>query len=70
MSIHLGVLRPGRDTSIAIKSIYKHLCRIYYTFKKESRCVVVLEREKDVRGDKSKVCVHSNMSRKSSQSNQ
>ncbi len=62
MSIYLGVLRPGRDTSVAIKSIYKHLCRIYYAFKKESRCVVVIEKEKDAKGDKGEVCVHSNVS--------
>ncbi len=70
MSIYLGVLRPGKDTSVVIKSIYKHLCRIYYTFKKESRCVVVVEKEKDASGDKSEVCAHSNVSEKSAQGNQ
>ncbi len=70
MSIYLGVSRPGRDTSVAIKSICKHLSRIYYPFKKESRCVVVLKQEKDARGDKVEVCAHSNVSGKSAQSNQ
>ncbi len=70
MSIHLGALRPGRDTSVAIKSIYKHLCKIYYAFKKESSCMVVVEKEKDVRGDKVEVCAHSNVSGKSVQGNQ
>ncbi len=69
MSIHLGVPRPGRDTSVTIKSIYKHLCRIYYVFKKEYRYMVVLEKEKDVKGDKGEVCVYSNMSGKSIQGN-
>ncbi len=50
-------------TSVAIKSICKHLCRIYYAFK------VVLEKE-DARGDKGKVCAHSNVSGKSAQGNQ
>ncbi len=57
-------------TNVAIKSICKHLCRIYYAFKKESRCVVVLEKEKDVRDDKGEVCAHSNVSGKSAQGNQ
>ncbi len=70
MSIHLGVPRPGGDTSVVIKSICKHLYRIYYTFKKESRCVEVVEKEKDRRGDKSKVCAHSSVSEKSAQGNQ
>ncbi len=70
MSIYLRVLRPGRDTSVVIKSICKHLCKIYYAFKKESRGVVVVEKEKDARGDKSEVCVHRNVSEKSVQGNQ
>ncbi len=70
MSIHLGVLRPGKDTSIAIKSICIYLCRIYYAFKKESRCVVVVEKEKDTRGDKGEVSAYSNVSGKSAQGNQ
>ncbi len=57
-------------TSVAIKSICKHLCRIYYAFKKESRCVVVLEKEKDARGDKGEVYAYSNVSGKSAQDNQ
>ncbi len=32
--------------------------------------MVVLEKEKDIRGDKDEVCAHSNMSGKSAQSNQ
>ncbi len=65
MSIYLGVLRPGKDTSIAIKFICKHLCRICYAFKKESRCVIVVEKEKDARNDKGEVCAHINVSGKS-----
>ncbi len=70
MSIHLGVPRPGRDTSIAIKSVCKHVCKIYYTFKKEFSCVVVVEKEKDTRGDKGEICAYSNVSKKSVQGNQ
>ncbi len=58
------------NTSVAIKSIWKHLCRIYYAFKKEFRYVVVLEKEKDVKGDKGEVCAYSNVSGKSAQGNQ
>ncbi len=70
MSIYLGVPRPRRDTSVTIKSICKHLRRIYYTFKKESRCLVVLEKEKDARGDKGEVYAHNNVSGKSAQDHQ
>lgn len=70
MTIHLGVPRPGRNTSVTIKSICKDLCRIYYVLKKESRYVVVIEKEKDIRGDNNKVCTHSNVSKKSTQGNQ
>ncbi len=65
MNIHLGVSRPGRNTSIAIKSICKHLYRIYYAFKKESRCVIVVEKKKDARDVKDKVYAYSNVSGKS-----
>ncbi len=57
-------------TSVAIKSICKHLYRIYYAFKKKSRYVVGLEKEKDAKDDKGEVCAHSNMSGKSAQGNQ
>ncbi len=70
MSIQLGVPWPGRDTSVAIISVCKHLCRIYYTFKKEFRCVVVVEKEKDERGNKNEICAYSNVSEKSAQGNQ
>ncbi len=65
MSIHFGVPRPGRDTSVAIKSVCKHLCRIYYTFKKESRCVVVVEKEKYAKDDKNEIYTYSNVNEKS-----
>ncbi len=57
------------NTSVAIKSIRKHLCRIYYAFKKEFRCVIGLEKEKNERGDKGEVFAHSNVSGKSIQGN-
>ncbi len=68
MSIHLEVLWSGLD-NVAIISVYNHLYRIYYTFKKDSRCVVVIEKEKKVSGDKGKICVYSNVSKKSAQGN-
>ncbi len=70
MIIHLGVLQLGKDTSVAIISVCKHLCRIYYVFKNESRCMVVVEKEKDARIDKAEVCVYRNVSGKSAQGNQ
>ncbi len=70
MSIHLGVPWPDRDTSVVIKSIYKYLCRIYYAFKKGSRYVVVLEKEKNARSDKGEVSAYGNVSGKSVQGNQ
>ncbi len=70
MSTHLSFSRSGRDTSVAIISVCKHLCKIYYAFKKESKCVVVVENEKNVKGDKGEICAHSNVSGKRIQSNQ
>ncbi len=65
MSIHLGVPRTARDTSVVIIFVCKYLCRIYYTFKEEFRCVVVIEKEKDVMDNKGEICAYSNVNRKS-----
>ncbi len=70
MSIYLGVLRPGKDISVVIKSVCNYLCRIYYTFKKESRCMIVIKNEKGIRGNKAEICAHNNVNKKSAQSNQ
>ncbi len=59
MSIHLEV-RPGWD-SIAILFV----CNYYCAFKKESRYVVVIEKEKDVMGNGIEICAYSNVSRMS-----
>lgn len=48
-----------------ILSVFNHLCRIYYTVKKEFKCVIVVKKEKDVISDKNKIYVYSNMSKKS-----
>ncbi len=69
MNIQLGVPRPGGDTGVVIISVCKYLCRIYYVFKKESKCVVVVEKEKDARVDKDEICAHKNVSGKSIQGN-
>lgn len=49
MSIHLKVPQPGWDTSVTIIFVCNHLYRIYYTLKKESRWMVVVEKKKDTR---------------------
>ena len=44
--------------------------QIYFAFKKESRCVIVVKKEKDATGDKNEICAYSNISKKSAQGNQ
>lgn len=64
MSISLRIPRPGWN-SIAIIYICNHLYKIYYVFKKEYRCVVVIEKEKDAKGDKGEIYACCDMSEKS-----
>ena len=59
MSIYLGV-KLGLD-SIAILFIYNY----YYAFKKESRYVIVVEKEKNVISDKGEIYTYSNVNKKS-----
>ena len=68
ISIYLEVW-PGWN-NVAIFTICNHLFEIYYAFKKESRYIVVVKKEKDAIGDKNKICAYSNISGKSAQNNQ
>ncbi len=70
MSIHLGVPRPGKDTTVVMKSVCKYLCRIYYALKKVFKYMIVVEKMKDATGDKDEIYAYSNMSGKSAQRNQ
>lgn len=70
MSIHLGIIFVGKKYISAILSIYNHLCRIYYAFKKETSCVIIVKKESDTMDDNSEIHTYSNVSKKSVKSNQ
>ena len=67
MSIYLGVRLDWN--SITILSVCNRLYNSYYIFKKESKYVVVIKKEKDTIENKSEICAYNNMSKKSPQSN-
>ncbi len=69
MSTHLELPRLGWD-SVGILSVCNHLYKIYYAFTKESRCVIVVKKEKDAMCDKDEIYAYSNVSKKSVQGNQ
>lgn len=58
MSIYLGI-RSSWD-KIVILSIYNY----YYTFKKESKYMVIIKNENNAMGNKGEICTYSNMSKK------
>ena len=49
---------------------YNHLCKIYYTFKKEFRYAVVVKKEKNVIDDNCEIYIYSNMGTLDLQGNQ
>lgn len=69
MSIYLRVLRLGWEVFVyktyilVILSIYNYLCEIYYIFKKESKYMIGIKREKNAMNDKEKIWADNNINR-------
>lgn len=45
-----------------ILSSYNYLCKINCAFKKKSRFSVIAKQNKDIKGNKGKICIYSNVS--------
>lgn len=46
---------------LPIVSSYNHLCKIYYAYKKKSKCTIVIKKKKNVIDDISKIYIYSNI---------
>lgn len=51
--------------SVAILSVYNYWYEIYYTFKKESRYIVVIKSKKNAINNKDKIYAYNNISKNS-----